>query len=673
MLGLNDVSCIDLESFEKLAIDQLVFDKLPLKATIDIGSIVQVLSSTQMPTVVVIEAHNPETDTIGRVYLGDFGGWLLLLDQQSNTTNAMERSLCHLQSILIDLQQPTNLVVDALKYPLLALLSDILFKGQSRVLMLLDVVVDGSVRALANGLTMGECLRSLRSCPQRRHRDPNPDAITKLQDDLAQLQEDRRAANTAARQLRKQLATVESSKQHLEQDYAALQSASELERFDYEYMLASLELEAVALRDAIRDCHIKAVQAEEQACAHGLQSAELTEWNVVKQRQVDDLHGRLRQREDEFSQQVALLSEQSKTNAAALDAAQAESRRLLSDVKSAHQRIAALNDEIEEAGRLRADVQARADANSPVRRAQEREIGTLRRQLEQARQTEEKLNNMLAKSDARAEAHRQVLADLERQLQELRRGAAYANHASTNNDNQVSAALAKMEAEWKAERQAMQQLLNDFKQTAINNSTVEQPVKKKPAPPPPVIKTKTPAPRHRPQPSSEYEEPAAAPPPKPRHPTNTRKKDVPVATIMAPPAKPQIAAAIPSLTLTEQLLPTRKTAASPVKLWKPASFLPNVGKRGGEAVENAPLLANLSFGMANAAVNEGGEGRAAKRIKLPTKSESVVAAVAGQPSNNEVRPSMFRSTVSANPLAADPSLLPSIIANFNVKIPPKAK
>lgn len=258
-------------------------------------------------------------------------------------------------------------------------------------------------------------------------------------------------------------------------------------------------------------------------------------------------------------------------------------------------------------------------------------------------------------------------------------------------DTQVSNALAKMEAEWKAERQAMQQLLNDFKQTAITSTGLAEPPKPASNPSnrgvkPPAIKTKAPTKPIRTEPSSDYEEPQnvrqqTTTLPKPRNHNNStnnnnKKKDVPpVETIMAPP-KP---ATIPALSIlstndtdtsiTAQLLQTKKKSQqSPVKLWKPASFLPNVSKRPTDStVENAPLLANLSFGMANAAA-----ANPAKRIKLPTKTDGVgngAVPVAG----DAKAPSMFRSAVSANPLAADPSLLPSIIANFNVKIPPKAK
>lgn len=667
---MTDAASVDLESFEKLPNDSLLFERMILKQTDNLYSSIQSILSKDhnMPTVIVIEAHNVSSNTIGRVYFADLGGWLLL-EQQSHSQHSLERSLNYLLTVMIDLEQP-SMVVEHEKYPLLAIFSEVLFKGHSRLVVLLDVVQEGSVRGLANGLVLGECLRLIRYCPDHvRPFDPNPDLINRLNDNLDQLEQERRSANQNARQLRKQLDTVTASKQSLEYHFSVLKSTSELERFEFEYALSCLELEAVALRDAIRDCHVKAVQAEQEACAHGLQSAELVELSVSRQRQLDSACGRLRQREQELGDQILLLQEQCSASSAALEAAQAESRRLFADVKSAHNHISSLNKEIEETAQQRADVQAKAAANSPVRRAQEREIGTLRRQLEQARATEEKLNSMLAKSDARAEAHRQVLADLERQLNELRR-----DNSKAHDDGKVSAALAKMETEWKAERQAMQRLLTDFKQTAINASAsssakTEEYNGEQKKRPPPVVKKTISAPT-KPEPSSEYEVNTAPKRTTTAPPKNTRKKQdqVPVASILAPP-KPDIPAAnVPLLSSLNPSTKSKPSTHSPVKLWKPASFLPNLNKRPNDTfVENAPLLANLSFGLSVA----DGE-RNAKRIKLPSRVDQPAGL---QPASADSKqPSMFRSAaVSANPLAADPSLLPSIIANFNVKIPPKQK
>lgn len=703
-MGLTDAACIDLETFERLSTDLLTFDKLALTTCKGVDVICEQLEKgSALPTIIVIEAFNPATEVIGRAYLADLGGCLIVGDGISMTNaghvkgGSLEKSSSHLLSCLIDMQQPAS-TIDMNKYPLTAVLSHLFTSGHCSLTVCLDVTLDGSVRSLANGLSMAECIRSLRSMPTCRLRDPSPTIISQLQEDNQVLLDERRSAQSQIKHLKTKLCNLEESRSDLQQQMRSQQTSSELERFEVEYMLSVMELEAVSLKDEIRLCNLKLVQAEQQACAHGLQSAELVELNVIKQRQIDLTHQRLKSCESELSNQINTLSAQLSASSAALQAAQIESRRLSMDVKTAHDRISSLNHQLEEATRSRESAQARADAGSPVRQAQEKEIQTLRRQLEHARGTEEKLNAMLAKNDARAEAHRQVLADLERQLNELRQENQHLtqhkqrtnNHdlEEQSNQQQMTLTLAKMEADWKAERDAMKSLLNEFKKSAFQPNMTERP-KVTVAPPPPPSSSSSSPPQFKPnkkQPITKKKQAEklkstkaetggkeqAASKKLPGKSTNTVTvaSILPPTTIEAPINDSYVvplAVNIAATTAAPHL--TKKKPSSPVKLWKPASFLPNLSKRPtvikdnmGQS-ENAPFLANLTFG----------DDQRTKRIKLPSKADQTNF---GDPTSQAqvVKPSIFRSnTASNNPLASDPSLLPSIIANFNVKIPPKKK
>ena len=692
---MTDAACIDLETFERLPLEQLSFEALPLKPCYDLDILIEELAKgNALPTIAVIEAHNSESDTIGRAYLADLGGWLVLNDSGiPQPKGSLERSLFHLMSCLIDMQQPA-VSIDMHRYPLTCLLSSLILNGKSGLTFCLDVTMDGSARSLANGLTLAECLRKeVKSFPVPRLRDPNPSIISQLQEDAEVLHEDKRTALHQVKSLKKQLESIESSRTDLQQKLSRLQLSSQLERFQFEYQLTTMELEAVSLRDAIRECGIKIASAEGAACAQGLQAAELVELNVVKQRQVDLLSGRLKSREEELRTEITTLNGQLTTTACSLQASQAESRRLATDAKSAHERIAQLNQEIAEAAHHQEDIQSKLSADSPVKRAQEREIGTLRRQLEKARTAEEKLNSMLEKSDARAEAHRQVLADLERQMGELKReneqlqGSTKRDQLANRqpqkqkDESNVGQAIAKMEAEWKAERHAMQQLLDDFKKTALIGQQPPLFIHGKEMPPTlgkkkPPIKNITSNVKKAVEHEEDWEDDEPAKKPTKKSPQRKQKAEkevkktkndgknssVPVASILPVPISTSIddnfAISGPQETAHRQTLLQKPKAPSPVKLWKPASFLPNLSKRPADP-ENAPLLANLSFA----------DDQRSKRIRLPASKPENPPVPGGNV--NQVR-SIFRSAAaSANPLASDPSLLPSIIANFNVKIPPK--
>ena len=687
LLGVSDQMCVDLDTFERIPHnDQLAFDEIELKPG-NLGEIESQLTAktNNLPIVCVIEAHRVDTNTLARLYLCDLGGSLVIPDQ-AQQKNSISHSLSALHSFCLNVQSNDH-VIEANKYPLTAILSELLFGGSCRISVLLDIIEDGSIRGLANGLSLVECLKELRSCVKARKRDPLPDLYNSVQDALDTEREERRSAQSTLKSVRKQLDRLQKEKAELEQIFNDHRSSSELERFEYEYRVTCLELEMVHLRDSLRTCQLEGLRAEGEACKHGLQSAELVEMSLVARRQVDNLESTLISVRADQETMRECLEGRVEASQSALNAAQAESKRLAGDLSTAHADILRLNEELTQAAKKTMELRDKQEAASPVLKAQEREIDTLRKQLDTARAAEERLNAMLQKSDARADAHRHLLSDLERQMEMLRMENNQLRNVSMStkqrheeDQSQVTSALAKMESEWRAEREAMHRLLQDFKQTqqqkppaaigrfdnvygddepldAVEPSYHKIAVSSKPKP-----KAAEPKPPKEPkkqiekaiekQPAAEPKEPKKKPEPKATvKPNNKQQEPAPLASIL-PPAKPN----------------QEQERKSPIKLWKPASFLPNLSKRpaaaaGNDPSENRSILANLTFTAST--------GKDPKRVKLPStggssgKQQSEGVPIVG----NQAKPSIFRS--SANPLSTDPTLLPSIIANFNVKIPPK--
>lgn len=717
-MGLTDSTVIDLENYERLQVDQLSFDSLPLnRLEIDDGGLEQlreaILRGNSLPYIIVLEAHCPHTESIGRAYLGDLGGWAMAASGPADTPSkgaSLEKSITHLKTLLLELEQPSA-SPDFARFPLTALLAPFLLPRTACLTLLLDIVADGSARGLANGLSLGESIRKMWSAPEARFRDRSPDTVAHLQEEAEKQHLAKREALAQVKSLKRQLHDLEREQAALASDLSATRSEAALAAFEREYLLTTMALEAVVLRDAIKEWQLAACRAEEEACAQGLQAAELVELTLLRQREQQQLEKGAKEREKDLGLEMSRLSHELAQANKMLEDTRNESSRLSSDYRAANERIRMLTSELQSASTAKEEALAKHGAESPVRRAQEKEIHTLRRQLEVARVAEGKLDGLLNKSEARAEAHRQVLADLERQLAHLKMENATLINTSQQSqqqqfhaerqkreearlkekDSEVSRALAKMEAEWKSERQAMQAMLDDFKKTVSKPTIKDAPVAVREGKdrvtvskslPPAVASKKA---KH-PQPASRrakedtdsdtYEEEETPEVKKTRRlkaqkQAETSKEAYADLGLAKDAVKHSLARPIPKKPANGPVLaqPDVTMPKSPVKqLWKPASFLPHVKrpaepKAAADAQENVSVLANLTFG---------GDERS-KRIKLPNKADAAGIATAPAASQNPGHMSMFRSAMaSANPLA-DPSVLPSIIANFNVKIPPKPK
>jgi len=231
----------DFESMERIQDVQVVKDFVLKGYTLPM--IVFVHVKTESKNEIVESAPNVAT--------------LALADLGSVNNPAMEKSIAHLKSIILTLDQ--TFVSGELRVrdcPLTHLLSPFI-GGNANTLVLFEFLTNASFQTVSDGFLFAESLRKVKNRVDQNFENFLAVEVEQLSAANEELESERHAMEVQLKQLNASLSRLMIEKQVLQDEHESLSADNETRRFLLEYNSARMEVEQLQLKERIRTLRIE--------------------------------------------------------------------------------------------------------------------------------------------------------------------------------------------------------------------------------------------------------------------------------------------------------------------------------------------------------------------------------------------------------------------------------
>ena len=249
--------------------------------------------------------------------------------------------------------------------------------------------------------------------------DENIRRLADLEQMNDNLEQDKRQAQRDLKELRGNLETLEEERRKLHGELSLSKCSSETERFEKEYLAATMELQSLDLKDKLRKCEVELITLDELNLRLKMEKHYLLEERSKQEKTQRDLEAAQHALENDHKKQIDELGTKLADASLDLNTSRKEAEQLKHEIAQANAQIQSLSENLQAATKEHSHLLQKT-ANSPTKTLQEREIQSLKRQLDSTKQTEERLTDMLKRNEDRADDHRRLMMDLERQLGDQR-------------------------------------------------------------------------------------------------------------------------------------------------------------------------------------------------------------------------------------------------------------
>lgn len=259
LFGLSDTHCVNLNTFQKCTpteIAQLLQDHDGME---EIGSVREVRATVErgytLPLVVFVALR-----TAGRNELTGCAANVSLLalgDLGSLNNPAMEKSLSHLRSIALTLDQTfVSGEIRVRETPLTHLLSPFI-GGNANTLVLLEFLTNASFQAVTDGLFFSETLRKIKNRIEQNFENHLAVELEEVEELNERLERERRGIERQLKQANGSLSRLLVEREALRREQTMLAADSETRRFLLEYNSTRMEMEQLELKERIRALRIE--------------------------------------------------------------------------------------------------------------------------------------------------------------------------------------------------------------------------------------------------------------------------------------------------------------------------------------------------------------------------------------------------------------------------------
>lgn len=444
VFGISDTHCVNMLTYQKSSpteISEFLQDFEAMERIQDLQQVKNfVLKGYTLPMIVFIHLKTESKNEI--VESAPNVATLALADLGSINNPTMERSIAHLKSIVLTLDQ--TFVSGELRVrdcPLTHLLSPFI-GGNSNTLVLFEFLTNASFQTVSDSFLFAESLRKVKNRIDQNFENFLAVEVEQLSAQNAELEGEKLAMESKLKQLNASLSRLMIEEQKLRDERQSLSADNETRRFLLEYNAARMEVEQLQLKERIRALRIELgklwcvcvctftkikslVNLDHQRALKGTAAWEENIGRRMAEMELGKAHRQVREAERFYGSQIMSLKERIGKAAEELDRSVEERSIMNSKLQHAQMKIDQLSSQIREVEsertRLERDLhEQNFKQSTQVKTTLEAEIQSLRRQLEAARESERALSMTVARIESKSEVNRRDVHDLERELRALR-------------------------------------------------------------------------------------------------------------------------------------------------------------------------------------------------------------------------------------------------------------
>ncbi len=275
IFGVSDTQCVNLVTYQKCSpneISEFLQDFEAMEQTQDVQVIKDfMLKGYTLPIIVFVHVKTESKNEI--VESAPNVATLALADLGSVNNPAMEKSISHLKSIILTLDQ--TFVSGELRVrdcPLTHLLSPFI-GGNANTLVLFEFLTNASFQTVSDGFLFAESLRKVKNRVDQNFENFLAVEVEQLSQQNEELSGEKQAMEAQLKHLNASLSKLMTEQQILRDEHQSLSSDNETRRFLLEYNSARMEVEQLQLKERIRTLRIemgKSINGEIPLCSNVL-------------------------------------------------------------------------------------------------------------------------------------------------------------------------------------------------------------------------------------------------------------------------------------------------------------------------------------------------------------------------------------------------------------------